>query len=208
MRERHNSIANTLQLHLSCTNPSICEQIESETVSLEVCPISEELKVHVISGLTYEGQPYILSLNSQIKKLTWKNKKIILSISLSFSSIVLTVDASYAAYTIWAIGLSAIGDEKILKKMGEFGSKSWWNNKSQPIQPWAIVVLLRYSVPSVLVYHSKYVFQILWKKIKVLKSFSKHHEMITWYPNYIFLTSIIFFWSYLLPWQPCKIWFF
>ena len=52
---------------------------------------------------------------------------------------------------------------------------------------------LRYSIPNALVYHSKYAFQLLReKKSKVLISFSKHHKIITWYPNYIFLTSINF----------------
>ena len=40
------------------------------------------------------------------------------------------------------------------------------------------------------------------EQIKVLISFSKYHEIITWYPNYILLTSIIFFWPSLLPSQP------
>ena len=37
----------------------------------------------------------------------------------------------------------------------------------------------RYSIPNTLVYHSKYVVQILWKKIKVLIFFSKHYNMIS-----------------------------
>ena len=41
---------------------------------------------------------------------------------------------------------------------------------------------------------------------EVLISLSKHHKMINWYPNYISLTNI-FFWSYVLPWQPHKLWF-
>ena len=50
----------------------------------------------------------------------------------------------------------------------------------------------RYSIPNALVYHCKYVSEILWKKMKFLISFSKHDKMITWYPNYIFFTNIIF----------------
>ena len=48
------------------------------------------------------------------------------------------------------------------------------------------LLCLRYSIPNTLVYHSKNAFQILWKKIKVCISFSKHHKIITCYPNYIF----------------------
>ena len=51
--------------------------------------------------------------------------------------------------------------------------------------------MLRYSIPNALVYYSKYAFQILWKN-NVLISFSKHHKMITWYPNYTYLTIIHF----------------
>ena len=62
----------------------------------------------------------------------------------------------------------------------------------QALLTFILMITLSYSIPITLVCHSKYVLQILWKKIKVLISFSKHLKTIAWYPDNSFVTNIDF----------------
>ena len=65
---------------------------------------------------------------------------------------------------------------------------------------------LRYPIPKALVYHSKYAFQISWKKQSsyILFKASQNDNLIS---RLCFFDKYIFFWPYLFPWQPYKIWF-
>ena len=62
------------------------------------------------------------------------------------------------------------------KKIGCFSNRFFtWKNGFPPNN-------LKYSTSIALVYHSKYGFWNFVKK-SVLRSFSKHHSVMTWYPN-------------------------